>query len=333
MATEDAPTPSCLVDEGLHALASGLGSFVLEVLKHVHGEQWWDKAVLPVLKAPDRERILRNTVSDDRARIESLDVRALLGVSISWWTNSFVERLAAPARSYLGEVLFYANWHAHQNRRHRLTMSDAARALDTMWRLLERCASNESHPGLASSLKKVVQLRSQAQQQSDGESQGTVDVAAGPGVQQHVAGDAPASSTRQLPLRDAYPFAERHGLGDRAERIMAARPPDRGHPSVYRRALLARSLAQEGLLDRFIDECWPHGKTEDGRRLLKGYERLLERLNDSGQLNGPVGVGREPEGWQEVKDLIGVVEGPEDLAAEHDHYLYGTPKRQDPPSR
>lgn len=154
MAHNDAPTPSCLVDEGLHALADGLGPFVLGVLKHVHGEQWWNKAVVPVLKAPDRERILRKTVSDDRARIESLDVRALLAVSISWWTNSFVERLAAPSRSYLGEILFYANWHAHQSRRHRLTMSDAARTLDTMWRLLERGASDKSHPRFASSLER-----------------------------------------------------------------------------------------------------------------------------------------------------------------------------------
>jgi hypothetical protein len=29
-----------------------------------------------------------------------------------------------------------------------------------------------------------------------------------------------------------------------------------------------------------------------------------------------------------VRDLIGSVEGPEDWAAEHDHYIHGTPKRE-----
>jgi hypothetical protein len=30
-----------------------------------------------------------------------------------------------------------------------------------------------------------------------------------------------------------------------------------------------------------------------------------------------------------LEDLIGTVEAPVDWAAEHDHYLYGTPKRSD----
>jgi hypothetical protein len=29
-----------------------------------------------------------------------------------------------------------------------------------------------------------------------------------------------------------------------------------------------------------------------------------------------------------VRDLIGSVEGPEDWASEHDHYIHGTPKRK-----
>lgn len=33
------------------------------------------------------------------------------------------------------------------------------------------------------------------------------------------------------------------------------------------------------------------------------------------------------DGWDEIAALAGTVEAPEDWAAEHDHYLYGTPKR------
>ena len=32
--------------------------------------------------------------------------------------------------------------------------------------------------------------------------------------------------------------------------------------------------------------------------------------------------------WDTLEQLTGTIEGPEDWAAEHDHYLYGTPKRR-----
>ncbi|QLE43989.1 hypothetical protein FD723_28505 [Nostoc sp. C052] len=31
--------------------------------------------------------------------------------------------------------------------------------------------------------------------------------------------------------------------------------------------------------------------------------------------------------WDVLEDLTGTVEAPEDWASQHDHYLYGTPKR------
>ncbi|MSS70320.1 MAG: DUF104 domain-containing protein [Candidatus Latescibacteria bacterium] len=46
-----------------------------------------------------------------------------------------------------------------------------------------------------------------------------------------------------------------------------------------------------------------------------------------------VTVEREVQGtegqsaWDVLEKLVGSVEAPEDWAAEHDHYLYGTPKR------
>jgi len=44
------------------------------------------------------------------------------------------------------------------------------------------------------------------------------------------------------------------------------------------------------------------------------------------------GGGVSPEGgttlYERMKDLIGCIkDGPEDLAAEHDHYVHGTPNR------
>lgn len=38
-------------------------------------------------------------------------------------------------------------------------------------------------------------------------------------------------------------------------------------------------------------------------------------------------VEAESDPWSFMEGLIGSVEGPEDWAAEHDHYLYGSPRR------
>lgn len=34
--------------------------------------------------------------------------------------------------------------------------------------------------------------------------------------------------------------------------------------------------------------------------------------------------------WDVLESMIGTVEAPADWSAEHDHYLYGTPKQQEP---
>ena len=36
---------------------------------------------------------------------------------------------------------------------------------------------------------------------------------------------------------------------------------------------------------------------------------------------------QDQSAWDILEGLCGTVEGPEDWAAEHDYYLYGTPKR------
>jgi len=36
----------------------------------------------------------------------------------------------------------------------------------------------------------------------------------------------------------------------------------------------------------------------------------------------------EGDAWEALRSLAGSVEGPPDWAVEHDHYLYGTPKRE-----
>jgi hypothetical protein len=46
----------------------------------------------------------------------------------------------------------------------------------------------------------------------------------------------------------------------------------------------------------------------------------------------PLPAPTEPAGktaWDVLDELTGSVEAPPDWSAEHDHYLYGTPKRSD----
>ena len=43
------------------------------------------------------------------------------------------------------------------------------------------------------------------------------------------------------------------------------------------------------------------------------------------------GATDSPTAWDVLAPIVGAVEGPEDWAAEHDHYIYGTPRRHGKP--
>jgi len=43
-------------------------------------------------------------------------------------------------------------------------------------------------------------------------------------------------------------------------------------------------------------------------------------------------VSEGRDAWEVLEELVGALQGPEDWAAQHDHYLYGTPKRTPSPN-
>jgi len=43
--------------------------------------------------------------------------------------------------------------------------------------------------------------------------------------------------------------------------------------------------------------------------------------------------GTAEDAWDVLDQMTGTVDGPEDWSAEHDHYLYRTPKRREVPER
>lgn len=81
-------------------------------------------------------------------------------------------------------------------------------------------------------------------------------------------------STKNFPMREAYPFAAANGLGDVAEEIRVMEVDwDRPYTTSVRRGYILREFERHGLLPAFIAQCWPVGDTPAGvaerRRCLR----------------------------------------------------------------
>jgi hypothetical protein len=68
--------------------------------------------------------------------------------------------------------------------------------------------------------------------------------------------------------------------------------------------------------------------TFDGRTLLPESPLDLKPNTQYVVTIEPLTIA-EGDAWDVLEAMTGVVDAPEDWAAEHDHYLYGTPKRAD----
>ncbi|MCX6543508.1 MAG: endonuclease NucS [Acidobacteria bacterium] len=105
--------------------------------------------------------------------------------------------------------------------------------------------------------------------------------------------EQPAS--KRLPLKQAYPFAEQHGLGADVERIRTMEIEwDRGYDSSVRRGYFVELFRRHGLLDAFRAEYWPLGATPSGGRecervlrLKDQYEAFLADGSDGDDLELP----------------------------------------------
>lgn len=79
---------------------------------------------------------------------------------------------------------------------------------------------------------------------------------------------------KSFPLRSAYDFAGRKNLHAEAAHIQAI-PSMRGfrYNSGVRRAHMIELFADKGVLDEFIDTCWPEGRSPAGRAKMALYAR------------------------------------------------------------
>jgi hypothetical protein len=68
------------------------------------------------------------------------------------------------------------------------------------------------------------------------------------------------------------------------------------------------------------------GHVKNGQIRLDESPQLPEGAEVSVQVveNG----GAKPTIWDKLRGIAGTVEGPEDWAENHDHYIHGTPKRK-----
>lgn len=76
-----------------------------------------------------------------------------------------------------------------------------------------------------------------------------------------------------------------------------------------------------------VNEDWRYVRVDQklfGDRNFSTFEDLLRVITESTDIQET-----EPkDAWDTLEELIGSVEGPKDWSVEHDHYLYGTPKRR-----
>jgi hypothetical protein len=95
-----------------------------------------------------------------------------------------------------------------------------------------------------------------------------------------------SESPARLPLKRAWPFLGANGLGDEAVQIRTEIAGLHNETSRVRRGRVIRLLRQRGLLDKFIDEEWPTGTTEQSKRLMDQHEQVYQRY-----LDGDLGSG------------------------------------------
>lgn len=87
----------------------------------------------------------------------------------------------------------------------------------------------------------------------------------------------PEDQTKALSLIAAYRFGAEHGLAVEIAEIRNMAIDGMPHTSSVRRGYIAQLFRDRGLLDAFIDEHWRFGRTPEGVKKLRYYERLRTR--------------------------------------------------------
>lgn len=79
-----------------------------------------------------------------------------------------------------------------------------------------------------------------------------------------------------LPLKLAYAFLSDRGFGTKVEEIRQSKEQYKSYTSSLRRGKIVDLLQANHLLAEFIEQHWPFGKTEKGRRKIQRYRRIYD---------------------------------------------------------
>ena len=85
---------------------------------------------------------------------------------------------------------------------------------------------------------------------------------------------------RNLSLPATYQFLKDNGLRDKAIEIRTSSDKLKSYTSTLRRAKIIVLVKEKNLLDRFVDEVWPSGKTKKGVSRTRFFENLYQRFLD-----------------------------------------------------
>lgn len=84
-----------------------------------------------------------------------------------------------------------------------------------------------------------------------------------------------------LPLKDAYPFAERNNLGNEVSAIRDMEIEwDRSYTSSLRRGYVIELFQRSELFEAFKQEFWPDGNTSQGQTLIQRYLRIKSEYEE-----------------------------------------------------
>lgn len=83
-----------------------------------------------------------------------------------------------------------------------------------------------------------------------------------------------------LPLKKAYPFGEQHGLGKEINALREMEIEWDSYSSSLRRGYVIELFEEKGLLEQFLQECWPEGLTDWGHRELQRCRGIKRRYLD-----------------------------------------------------
>jgi len=127
-----------------------------------------------------------------------------------------------------------------------------------------------------------------------------------------------ALSPKSMTVRRA---GDRHGLARITTRLDAPQELRQIDPA------FARALTQAGLT--LVDDRLGIPDEEDADFVSRVVSALKTALGLPSVDERPSHPRTEPTLWDSLERLTGIIEAPRDWSDEHDHYLYGLPKRQE----